>query len=90
VSAYKEYFFAFSEQECHICRYANASKCKGLEKLIQKGVTDKKITKGEGIEKDGKFYVFLIVEDTLIIQRFELGILLSKIDYKNKVVHQCK
>lgn len=89
VSIYKEFFFAFSEQECHICKFQGQRNSRGLERIVQKTVTDKRITKGQGVEREGKFYIFLIIEELLVVQRLELGLLLSKIDYRNKVQHDC-
>lgn len=61
-SVHKDYLFAFSQQECHIIKYQNRrNPQKGLEKIVQKVVTDKKMTRGEGIERDGKFYIFMLV-----------------------------
>lgn len=52
-------------------------------------MTDKKITRGMGLERQGKFYVLMLVEYTLVLQRLEVGLLLSKIDFMNKVLISC-
>ena len=40
------------------------------------------------MEREGKFYVFILVENTLVLQRLDVG-LLSKIDFMNKVLLSC-
>jgi hypothetical protein len=67
-SVYGDYLFAFSQQQCHVCRYQNQrGEKKTLERLIQKVVTERRIARGEGVEREGKFYAFLLVENALVM-----------------------